>query len=98
MGAERRWIECQQASQQIWRVKDVGLKDRLPRGEAPKALLGLIAPLVGLQRDYVARNVGYDICFDNARSRTKLGVTYRSPAQTLNDHIAQIVADGLVSA
>jgi nucleoside-diphosphate-sugar epimerase len=79
----------------LMRVKDVGLKDRLPRGEAPKALLWLIAPLVGLQRDYVARNVGYDIRFDNGRSLSELGMVYRDPAQTLNDHIAQIVADGL---
>jgi nucleoside-diphosphate-sugar epimerase len=81
----------------MW-VKDAGLKDKLPRGEAPKALLWLIAPLVGLQRDYVARNVGYDIHFDNTRSQTELGVLYRSPSQTLNDHIAQIVADGVVRA
>lgn len=81
----------------LMRAKEAGLQNKLPRGEIPKALLWLIAPLVGLQRDYVARNVGHDIRFDNVRSQTELGVAYRSPAQTLNEHIAQIVADGLVN-
>ena len=80
----------------LMRVKDFGLVDKLPRGEAPKALLWLIAPFVGLQRDYVARNVGHDIHFDSSRSRTELGLHYRGAAETLNDHIRQLVQDKLV--
>lgn len=83
---------------QVTANRIVGLKNKLPRNEAPTWLMWLIAPWVGLERSYVARNVGFDIRFDNARSTADLGLVYRSPAQTLNDQIAQIVADGLVSA
>ncbi len=82
----------------LMRAQAAGLKDKLPRSEAPKWLMWLIAPWVGLERTYVARNVGFDIQFDNARSTQELGVAYRSPEQTLNDHVAQIAADGLVAA
>ncbi len=95
-----RYIVVGQSIQQLemakmMRVKEAGLPDKLPRGEVLKALLWLIAPLVGLQRDYVMRNVGYPIRFDNRRSQTELGVVYRPPSQTLNDHITQIASDGL---
>jgi nucleoside-diphosphate-sugar epimerase len=82
----------------LMHVQAAGLKNKLPRSEAPKWLMWLIAPWVGLERSYVARNVGFDIRFDNAGSRADLGLDYRSPEQTLNDQIAQIVVDGLVAA
>ncbi len=79
----------------LLRVEACGLKNRLPRGEAPKALMWLIAPWVGMTRRYVARNVGHPIRFDNSRSISELGLRYRDAALTLNDHVRQIVADGL---
>jgi nucleoside-diphosphate-sugar epimerase len=82
----------------LMRVQAAGLSNSLPRSEAPKWLMWLFAPWVGLERSYVARNVGFDIRFDNARSSVELGLVYRSPEQTLNEQIAQIVADGLVAA
>ncbi len=82
---------------QLMHTEAAGMKNRLPRRELPKWLLWLLAPLVGLQRHYVARNVGFDIRFDNARSSIDLGVVYRSPEQTLNEHVAQIAAHGLVA-
>jgi nucleoside-diphosphate-sugar epimerase len=82
----------------LMHVQAAGLKNKLPRSEAPKWLMWLVAPWVGLERSYVARNVGFDIRFDNARSTTDLGLVYRSPEQTLNEQIAQIVSDGLVAA
>lgn len=82
----------------LMHVQAAGLKNKLPRSEAPKWLMWLIAPWVGLERSYVERNVGFDIRFDSARSTADLGLVYRSPEQTLNDQITQIVADGLVAA
>jgi nucleoside-diphosphate-sugar epimerase len=82
----------------LMHVQAAGLKNKLPRNEAPKWLMWLLAPWVGLERRYVARNVGFDIRFDNTRSKADLGLVYRSPEQTLNHQIAQIVADGLVAA
>ena len=74
----------------------VGIRDRLPRGEAPKSLIWLIAPLIGLRRNYVARNVGYPLAFNNSRSQLELGITYRSLRSTLNEHIQQVARDGLL--
>jgi nucleoside-diphosphate-sugar epimerase len=74
----------------------LGIKDRLPKAETAKALIWLIAPWIGMSRAYVARNVGYPIYFNHARSQSELGLQYRNPSDTLNEHIAQIVADGLL--
>lgn len=80
----------------LLRVGDFGLKNKLPKGETGKMLIWLIAPLVGMQRSYVARNVGYPVYYNNERSKSELGIRYRQPAETFNDHIRQIVADGLL--
>lgn len=81
---------------QLMKVEAFGIPNKLPRSEAPKALMWLIGPLVGLTRRYVSGNVGYPITFNTQRSQTELGVHYRAPADTLNAHIKQIVADGLL--
>lgn len=80
----------------LMRVGDFGITDKLPKREAGKALIWLIAPLLGMQRSYVARNVGHPLYFASLRSKIELGIHYRSPAETFNDHIRQIVEDGLL--
>lgn len=80
------------------RPLDFSIPDNLPRRELPKALIWLIAPFIGMQRHYVARNVNRPLYFDNRRSREELGMDYRPTADTLNDHIRQIVSDGLLPA
>jgi nucleoside-diphosphate-sugar epimerase len=79
------------------RVEEVGIQNHLPRKEVPKPLIWLAGPWVGMQRRYVARNVGYPLQFNNHRSISELDLQYRSAEETLNDHIRQLVADGLVS-
>ncbi len=78
------------------RPGELGIPARLPRKEVPKALIWLLAPFVGMQRRYVARNVNFPLDFNNARSKKELGLTYRDTAETLNEHCRQIVADGLL--
>ncbi|KAF0811444.1 hypothetical protein IGB42_04062 [Andreprevotia sp. IGB-42] len=68
---------------------------RLPTRELPKALLWLLAPLIGMTRRYVKRNVGYPLQFDNRHARTALGIQYRPAQTTLNDHVRQLLLDGL---
>lgn len=80
----------------LMRVGQFGLNNKLPKGETSKTLIWLIAPLVGMQRSYVARNVDYPLYFNNERSKRELGIHYRLPAATFNDHIQQIVEDGLL--
>jgi nucleoside-diphosphate-sugar epimerase len=80
----------------LLRVGEFGLMNKLPKRETGKMLMWLISPLVGMQRNYVARNVGYPVYYNNERSKKELGIHYRQSAETFNDHIRQIVADGLV--
>ncbi len=79
------------------RLGGTGLVDKLPRTEAPKWFMWLIGPLVGMQRSYVARNVGHPLRFDNRRSQTELGLRYRTADETLNDQIQQLLRDGLLA-
>jgi nucleoside-diphosphate-sugar epimerase len=81
---------------QCMELQGLGIVDKLPRSEAPKWLMWLIGPLVGMQRDYVARNVGHPVYFNSARSQAELGLQWRTAADTLNDQIRQIARDGLL--
>ncbi|MEO9139124.1 MAG: NAD-dependent epimerase/dehydratase family protein [Jatrophihabitans sp.] len=69
-----------------------------PRFTAPKAVVLLIAPVAGLTRDFVRRNVGHPISFDNSRSRHNLGVEYWAIDDTLADHFQQMLDDGIVKS
>jgi hypothetical protein len=51
-----------------------------------------------MTREFVAKNVGFAIDFDNRRSVQDLGLAYRSPEQTFGDHIAQLARDQLLQA
>lgn len=73
-----------------------GLPDKLPKRELPKALVWLAAPLAGMTREFVWKNVAHPIHFDSRRSIQELGLAYRRPEQTFHDHIAQLVRDRLV--
>jgi len=79
------------------RPGDIGIADKLPRKELPKALIWLIAPWVGMQRDYVAGNVNFPLFFNAERSVEELGLSYRPIAETLNDHARQLLNDGALS-
>ena len=81
---------------QLMNVNEFGIKNKLPKTEAPKILMWLIAPFIGMQRRYIARNVNHIIRFNNTLSKNELGITYIKPSQTLNDHIHQIIKDGLL--
>ena len=81
----------------MMRVDDHGIKNKLPKGETLKALIWLIGPLVGMRRTYVSRNVNHPVKFNSERSKKELGICYRKPEQTFDDHLRQIVADGLLA-
>lgn len=67
-----------------------------PRMTAPKVVVKAIAPLAGLTREFVERNIGYPLVFDNSRSRDELELSYRPAAQTITDHFQQMLDDGVV--
>lgn len=70
-----------------------GISGKLPTREAPKCLLWLIAPLIGMRRNFIANNVNYPLRFDSENSRVCLGLNYYNPAKTFNDHVEQLLSD-----
>jgi nucleoside-diphosphate-sugar epimerase len=67
-----------------------------PRRKAPKFLFWLIAPLYGRTREFVSKNVGIPIRFDNSYSQVDLNMSYIPVAQTIREHFQQILDDGLL--
>lgn len=67
-----------------------------PWTSVPKVAVKVVAPVIGLTREFVDTNVGYPIAFDASRSQRELGLTYRPVADTITDHFQQMLDDGLV--
>jgi nucleoside-diphosphate-sugar epimerase len=64
-----------------------GSKFKVPVLVAPKFLFLLIAPMFGVTRKFVKRNVGYPIRLNTHRSKTNLGLTYRNMEETVKDMV-----------
>jgi nucleoside-diphosphate-sugar epimerase len=68
----------------------------LPKREVPKFMVWLTAPMIGLTREFVKKNVGYPIKLDNSYSKKDLGLEYRPIEETLIEHFQQIIDDKLI--
>lgn len=79
-----------------WIKKAMPGRCKLPLWQAPKFLIWLIAPIFGITRDFVKRNVGYPIEFDNSRAKQELGIEFRTVEQSAVDHAQQVIDDGLI--
>ncbi len=67
-----------------------------PRLVAPKLLVWALAPFTSpVSRKFIRHNVGHPIHLDNRRS-LELGVQYRAVEDTLTEHFAQAIDDGLL--
>lgn len=71
-----------------------GATHPLPRWAAPKPLVWLVGPAIGLSRRYVSANVGYPFSVDATRSRTELGMTYRPMQASLEEMFGQMTQAG----
>lgn len=76
--------------------KRFGWKHPFPRMNAPKNIIFAIAPLLGLERDFVKRNVGYPLNFNNSRATKDLGMSFLPARQTVIDHFGQMLDQGIV--
>lgn len=66
-----------------------------PTRELPTFMIKLAAPVVGLTRQYVDRNVGWPLCLDNSRTRAELGIEFRPAEESVVEHFQQMIDDGL---
>lgn len=67
-----------------------------PKRVAPKWLVYLIAPLLGLSRNFIAHSVGYDITFDNSYSKQDLSMEYHSAIDAVNASFQQMIDLGII--
>ncbi|SEQ25394.1 dihydroflavonol-4-reductase [Solimonas aquatica] len=73
-----------------------GWRYPFPRWRAPKWLAWLLAPISGVTRDFISRNVGYPLRFDNSYACRDLQMRFRPFEETLVDHFQQLIDDGVV--
>jgi dihydroflavonol-4-reductase len=59
-------------------------------------MVWLIAPMIGITREFVSKNVGYPVKFDNTYSKKDLGLHYRPIEETIIEHFQQIIDDKLI--
>ena len=71
-----------------------GDRYRLPTRAAPKFLLWLIAPRLGLSRKFVSRNVDVAWRADTGKGRRELGLTYRPLHETMQDMFQYMIDQG----
>lgn len=67
-----------------------------PRLTVPKFVVGLLAPLGGIPRAVVKRNVGYPLRFDNRYAEADLGIEFGPAADAIVDQFQQLLDDGLI--
>ena len=77
--------------------EEFGDKYQFPKRKAPKAMMWLLAPMVGVTRKFVSKNVGIPLNIDNTKSKKELNMEYIPLKQTLIDQFQQLVDDGLVT-
>ena len=73
-----------------------GDKYPVPTRNAPKFLIWILAPFLGIKRNFVSKNIGYKIDFDNSKSIKELGINYSPVKKAVVDFFQQFVDDGLV--
>jgi nucleoside-diphosphate-sugar epimerase len=78
--------------------KRFGDKYPFPKRKVPKFLFWFVGPKFGVPRDFIKRNVGVFVRFDNSFSIKNLGIKYTPIKQTIIDHFHQLISDGLVVA
>jgi nucleoside-diphosphate-sugar epimerase len=73
-----------------------GNKYPIPKKVAPKFLVWLIAPIIGIKRNFVSRNVGYGVHFNNSKSKKELFIDYIPVKQTVIDFFQQFIDEKLI--
>lgn len=75
---------------------EFGGKYPFPTRELPKTALWVIGPTQGLTRQFIKRNVGHALAFDNGYAKRDLGMEFRPARETVVEHFQQMLEDGVV--
>ena len=71
-------------------------KYSFPKGELPKFIVWLSAPIGGIERKFVSNNAGYPIHLDNAKSVRELGIKYRPLKESLLEFFQSLIDNKMV--
>lgn len=71
-----------------------GADYRLPKRALPKWLVWAVAPFIGLERAFIARNVNIPWKADNSKGRQTLGLSYRPLKETMQDMFEYMIDEG----
>ena len=77
-------------------LEKFGNKYPIPTRVAPKFLVWLIAPMIGIKRNFVSRNVGYAVHFNNTKSKKELAIDYIPVKDTVIDFFQQFIDEKLI--
>lgn len=73
-----------------------GSRYPFPRKELPKFMVWLAGPMTGISREFVAKNVGYPLKFDNSYTCKDLAMDFRAPDSSVQDFFQQLIDDGVI--
>lgn len=68
----------------------------IPKSVAPKWLIWILAPFIGLKRSFVSKNIGIPCRVNNAKSIKELNMDYIPLDDTLEQFFAQMVESGCI--
>jgi len=76
-----------------------GDKYPFPKKIMPKPLVWLFGPMMdkNLTRKSVSRNIGHPLRFDNSKSMSELGITYRPLKESMVDFFQQMIDNGQIA-
>lgn len=71
-----------------------GDRYKLPKRPVPKPVVWLLAPVLGLDRKFVARNVDIPWRAETGKARKELGLSYRPLGETMEDMFQYMIDQG----
>ena len=77
-------------------IEKFGDKYPVPTKNAPKFLIWIIAPFLGIKRNFVSKNIGHKLDFNNSKSKNELGINYKPVKKAVVDFFQQFIDGGLV--
>ena len=81
----------------MWLLREqFGEKYPFPKWSVPFFLVWLFGPILGFSHEYVEKNIGVPVKFDNSYTQNDLGIKFTDIKQTVCDHFDQLLRDGII--
>lgn len=89
--AEGRHILCERTMNVMALSKIIARqfpnKFKLPTRQSPKWLMTIVGPMFGVTRQFVKRNVGYELILNSSKSKQALGLNYTPIEKAIKDMV-----------